>query len=387
MHTTKMTFAWFLTYFCFVSVAFAQSAENFVFRIRDKDINRKGSMTGFLYRYQQYTGVVTCLHGIVPGRQYTAEGEVDGKPNLTLKFVDIDHDAAFLTADYLKNQNVGIRPAGVNLVPGQHLKVLGYPAGMAGLNDHSAIAGRHPVKRLKDMLPSDITDLFDARQSPSPNINVLYIEGSMVPGHSGAPLLDNDNRLYGFVDGGVFQGAAQITWGIPIDSIKWIDVNKPGLIEKINHLPISVGQNNLLFDFAFDNDTKKSDTLKLADLNGLWKLTMENAPSIKGDNTPLGGHWEVGGQVTLTFRDDNSVIGRFGSRSDIYCKEAVVTGTLNNGHLELKFICSNGSCSGTGYTISANLLGKKFVGKDDLLPDRPTACILHLSNQVTLEKQ
>jgi hypothetical protein len=346
-------------------------------------------MTGFLFRYQQYSGIITCLHGVSPGRTYMAEGMINSKNNLSVRFVDVEQDLAFLTADHLKDESVILKLATLLPGAGKKLKVLGYPAGMMDINEHTASVGNPNLKVLGGMIPADAISFLDARKSPALNIKVLYIEGPMVPGHSGAPVFDEYDRVCAVIDGGVMRGAAGITWAIPIGNIKWTDISTPGIVDKINRLTVSNGKNAPMYDFVIGEDSTKNkqNTFTAANFNGTWNLSMKNCYNIDGNDTPLGGHWTSGGMMILELHDDNTVTGRFSTRVNIYCKEAEVTGKLEGNRLELTIECDKGGCSGKGFTLSLSVSGKKFIGSNAVLPNRPSNCILPVSKEVTLEQR
>jgi hypothetical protein len=50
---------------------------------------------------------------------------------------------------------------------------------------------------------------------PALDLNILYLEGSLLPGFSGAPVFDGQGRLIGVGDGGLEKGASNVSWIIP----------------------------------------------------------------------------------------------------------------------------------------------------------------------------
>jgi hypothetical protein len=45
------------------------------------------------------------------------------------------------------------------------------------------------------------------------------MQGTLVPGYSGAPVVDNSNKVIGIANGGLDNGLSQVTWAIPFDAI------------------------------------------------------------------------------------------------------------------------------------------------------------------------
>lgn len=50
---------------------------------------------------------------------------------------------------------------------------------------------------------------------PALDLNILYLEGSLLPGFSGAPVFDTQSQLIGIGDGGLEKGASNVSWIIP----------------------------------------------------------------------------------------------------------------------------------------------------------------------------
>jgi hypothetical protein len=61
------------------------------------------------------------------------------------------------------------------------------------------------------------------RGSPFYKAKVLSIQGQLLPGDSGAPILDSQNRVLAIADGGLKGGFAGISWAVPMNSLKWED--------------------------------------------------------------------------------------------------------------------------------------------------------------------
>ena len=49
---------------------------------------------------------------------------------------------------------------------------------------------------------------------PLPTVKILRVGSIIQPGHSGSPIMDNNNRVVGVADGGLYEGTARINWAI-----------------------------------------------------------------------------------------------------------------------------------------------------------------------------
>lgn len=211
------------------ALAQEQPIESYVYMVSCKhpDYRDKIRLTGF--RLKGTKGIVTALHGVIGATSITARNNSnDVLLNLRVDQVDIENDIALLTSDELlkRDNNEGLIPIrSTSLTVGEKLRVIGHPLGIS-TNNKTVYAGNPISKRLSTLIPPTSADSIDKRKSPFEGITVLYIEQSLVPGHSGAPILTMQDRVVGIVDGGLLGGAAGINWGIPIDNIQWSDATR-----------------------------------------------------------------------------------------------------------------------------------------------------------------
>lgn len=203
-----------------------QDAENYIFSIRVTSIdNRQFVQTGFRLRSVQ--GIITALHGVASARSITAlnkKGVV--YTHLRISAVDITRDAALLYSEDMASTtpNGYVTRTGETIIPLEKLTVSGHPQGI-GLTMKSVSAGNPVRRQLASMIPPKHASAFAKRNSPAPGIDILYIDGSLVPGHSGAPILDQRNNVVGIANGGILGGAAGISWAIPVNDLRFTDVS------------------------------------------------------------------------------------------------------------------------------------------------------------------
>jgi hypothetical protein len=193
-------------------------------RIPATDHHKAAIQTGF--RLQGTKGLITTLHGVSEGEVFSALNESgDVLNDLRVASADIDDDLALLQCDQLAGRPAeGLPGGGSEPVAGAKLSVWGHPIGI-NLYLKTGQSGSPPFKMLSQLIPPSSSQTFNSRGSPAVTIRVLNIEGSLVPGDSGAPVLDGQGRVVAILDGGLLGGAAGISWGIPSAPINWAPRN------------------------------------------------------------------------------------------------------------------------------------------------------------------
>jgi len=180
------------------------------------------SQTGF--RVRGTKGVYTALHGVADCKRIMVS--VRRGPVLTQPFaiekVDISRDVALISSPELAQQEaagleVADRVAWETLT---RIEVYGHPYGLNGLQTTLELR-RPPTTELKELLPAAPLSVMRARQSPNHLTQVMSIQGNLLPGHSGAPILDPNGRVLGIANGGLKEGAVGISWAVPFQGIKW----------------------------------------------------------------------------------------------------------------------------------------------------------------------
>jgi hypothetical protein len=216
-------------------------------------------LTGF--RVADRDGIITALHGVVDCKSITARSD-DKKGNnkfrkLTIVEVDIERDVALLRSDDMKHAPAGGLEVAPSTTPKGVLHVMGYPEGFS--------SQRPLVKvellgspRLKERIPNDSSKAgLEKRKSPSLEIEVLDLQASLLPGHSGAPLLTEAGQVYGVVNGGLDQGAIEVSWAIP-----WHDIDLH-LVEDEEDRLLALARNYPFSDLSFSSTFPDYPTVEL----------------------------------------------------------------------------------------------------------------------------
>jgi hypothetical protein len=73
---------------------------------------------------------------------------------------------------------------------------------------------RYGGKTLRDIVPESVARTLSGG-SPALDLEIDGIEGHLLPGHSGAPIFNEQRKIVAIADGGLENGAAALSWGIP----------------------------------------------------------------------------------------------------------------------------------------------------------------------------
>ena len=158
------------------------------------------TQTGFLL--EGTPGLVTALHGVagcatVSARQPDQNNRVH--KGLRPRSVDIEHDVVILSGATLPAAG-GLKQHPTGLPGPGAVRVIGHPAGIAGLWEMELRLGSRSFMPLFNVVTQDLYPAVSKRGSPAVGVEVLGLNGSLQPGHSGAPILDSSDRVVGVVD-------------------------------------------------------------------------------------------------------------------------------------------------------------------------------------------
>ena len=177
------------------------------------------SQTGF--RVADRLGIYTALHGVVGCSRITLRSHDDqlGRDSVVhIVKIDIDRDIALLSSRDLEGKpRLGMEVASSEEYRTvKHVFVRGFPLAIDDLR--SSLEIRVPALiSLSSILPPVPRSKLRSRDSPSIMLTVLSIQGDLLPGHSGAPILDDQGRVLAMADGGL-RGTG-IGWAVPFNDI------------------------------------------------------------------------------------------------------------------------------------------------------------------------
>jgi hypothetical protein len=176
----------------------------------------QGSRVGTGFAWRSGKEVVTALH-VVAGCQrltvYSERDQVTYRADLAhvlrradLALVQVQGNATFppiveTTAD---------PPANLDLV------AWGYGEGIPSMRDFARLRVANGAATLQQNVPPEVARELQRAGSPALDLNVVPIDAALAPGLSGAPLLDQSNRVRAIADGGVAHGITHVSWAIPV---------------------------------------------------------------------------------------------------------------------------------------------------------------------------
>lgn len=188
-----------------------------------KGKSQQRTQTGF--RVQGVKGVVTALHGVAGCRTIVVADDTGDVLWEALQIVraDVARDVAVVSSVSLDGApDVGLTALGSPVArTAQDVWVYGHPYAMR--TQPSKWHAHPPPVQLRHLVPPFPTVLepLRARNSPSPASAMLRIQGDVLPGHSGAPVLSADRHLVGVVNGGLYGGTVGQGWAVPWSDIQW----------------------------------------------------------------------------------------------------------------------------------------------------------------------
>lgn len=95
------------------------------------------------------------------------------------------------------------------------LTVLGFDKGVQEMSVRELMTGYAKPEMLQQLLPSRAVNLMAESGIFSTKLPIYFLDSSLPLGYSGAPVVDQDGELIGIANGGIENGAAQVSWIIP----------------------------------------------------------------------------------------------------------------------------------------------------------------------------
>ncbi|HKS29636.1 MAG TPA: trypsin-like peptidase domain-containing protein [Pyrinomonadaceae bacterium] len=209
-------------------IASAQGEFIYVVKVKNCKSNPRcsRSLTGF--RLRGIKGIVTALHGVADAgdiRVLGEQGSARFNGSLRLTKVDIARDLALLTSSETAAAPAeGLEAAvNVNWNTMDRVTVIGRPLNIM-TNQATELKLRRPqLVILRDIVSPNIAVKLLERRSPDPDREVVSISDTLLPGHSGAPILNSQNQVLAVANGGLEGGFAEFCWAIPWEKVNLVD--------------------------------------------------------------------------------------------------------------------------------------------------------------------
>lgn len=180
--------------------------------------------TGFAWQSPDY--IVTSLHAMAPKADIFVKYKNDLRYLREAEIVKIytDADLVLLKVKNGRLPSLPVEPIDSSNLNTNRLEAetsiysLGYPSGAMMASSRVLKKGyieKPPPETLESFLPRAYVDLLRQHKFPKVDIEIIYVDGSLLPGYSGAPCLDAYGNLVGIGDGGLENGARNVSWLIP----------------------------------------------------------------------------------------------------------------------------------------------------------------------------
>jgi hypothetical protein len=180
------------------------------------------SASGFLWK--QTTWVVTTLHVVNGCGKMSVYSEATGSTKkATILRVLPRQDLVLLQIDTIAGSAL-LNVAQASPSATDELQVLGYPLAIPRM-DNTTVRLRYGGRTLRDIVPQAVAEELKNLGSPDPNIAITDIEGHLLPGHSGAPILNGSGEVVAIADGGLENGAVGVSWGLPAATLAMLAIS------------------------------------------------------------------------------------------------------------------------------------------------------------------
>jgi Trypsin-like peptidase domain len=207
-----------LTFTTFLSTSYGQAFDYVTARKSVVQVSADGcpggprKATGFAWKQGAF--VVTAWHAVGGCGKLSAYSETEGNSyRLNILRVLKDADLALLVLEGgISLQTLPETAPSSVLHADQDLHVIGFPFGSihaTGSLLHLGFGGQ----KLSDYLSPDVSRDLLRYGSPKPDINVIFVD-KLVPGLSGAPIMNDKGEVVGIADGGLQGGTVGIDWAV-----------------------------------------------------------------------------------------------------------------------------------------------------------------------------
>lgn len=202
------------------------------------------SQTGFVTNIKSesktVTGLVTALHGVIKSERSIFISTQKNYEQLQITHVDVKNDIAFLVP--LDGEwSIDVIPLKIDkktvYVKSDLVQISGFPIGINTIRTRMIRVGNPKNQKLEDFGILSLSDWGPQRDSPSLQSEIINLDGVMLPGDSGAPILKS-GLVFGVLNGGFHDGKSGLGWAIPVSNIELSARNENvSAINRIKILP------------------------------------------------------------------------------------------------------------------------------------------------------
>lgn len=185
--------------------------------------------TGFIWKTPDQ--IVTSLHAMRTGGKIWVKYLGEFPREVEIKRVLQEADLVLLK---VKDGQAPV-PAGVvpfttyhNAIIPEHTPVwaLGYNRGAPHAATQNLNKGYTKTETLESFIPKKDLDALIRGKMPSVKLEIIYINGTLLPGYSGSPVYNDKGVLVGIGDGGLEEGASNVSWVIPAKFLTQLEASQ-----------------------------------------------------------------------------------------------------------------------------------------------------------------
>lgn len=139
----------------------------------------------------------------------------------------------------------------------EELATLGYRLNVPRMSS-TRLSVPYGPRRLEHILPENVRQEVRRAGSPSLSLEILLLEGHLLPGLSGAPIINANGHVVAVGDGGLENGAAEISWGLPVHHVESLALSNENTVTAIARIPSH---------FAAGLESTQGQTIQCGDLS------------------------------------------------------------------------------------------------------------------------
>ncbi|MCB0806625.1 MAG: trypsin-like peptidase domain-containing protein [Bacteroidales bacterium] len=211
--------------------------------------------TGFLWKQKDW--VVTSLHAMHPQGEILVLYNGEEWFKADIKKTHQQADLVLLQVrdgSEVPSNVVPLTKYNENQIPYRtNITAIGYNRGARkSVSKPLTRAEAGNPENLYNTLPPDVITTLSQYQVPDVYLDIIMLDGSLLPGYSGAPVfLDGDGSLIAIGEGGLDAGTKSVSWGIPAKYLAELELSEH------KHIPAGIENSPMHYSSKVQISTKK----------------------------------------------------------------------------------------------------------------------------------
>lgn len=252
---------------------------NSVMKITVSYDDGKEYATGFLWKDKKT--LVTSYHVVKSGYKSITVQDIQGW-KASAKISKVYKPADLMLLEITSEPGESWTPFNVTSPKvdiGEKTKAYGYNGTASGIVPISLEKAEvFPSSTLRYAIPVHDRDALEELGFPSLKLPIMYLLGSLLPGYSGSPIVNQRGQLVAIGDGGLNKGTTSSSWGIPVENLNKLvssDVRpassgssrlfSAGTVSTLNRKNADEYKLNNSYDFFFTKRVKLKDIIEHSD--------------------------------------------------------------------------------------------------------------------------